>query len=47
MTQCCGWLRRDGGREEIRPGDVVGFERSERRWLGATSRTGMIQIAIQ
>ena len=43
-----GWVQRDGGPiEEIRPGDVVWFEPSERHWHGATPTTAMSHIAIQ
>lgn len=44
----CGWAQREGGPvEEIRPGDVVWFEPSERHWHGATATTSMTHIAIQ
>ncbi|KQP68398.1 (R)-mandelonitrile lyase [Methylobacterium sp. Leaf112] len=43
-----GWVQREGGAvEEIRPGDVVWFEPSEKHWHGATATTGMSHIAVQ
>ena len=48
VTAGCGWVQREGGPvEEIRPGDVVWFEPSERHWHGATATTAMSHIAIQ
>jgi len=35
VTSGCGWVQREGGPiEEIRPGDVVWFEPSEKHWQG-------------
>ena len=48
VTYGCGWVQREGGnKEEIRPGDVVYFEPSEKHWHGATTTTAMSHIAIQ
>ncbi len=43
----CGRVQRWGGPvEEIRPGDVVWIEPSEKHWHGATATTAMTHIAI-
>jgi len=43
-----GWAQREGGPlEELRPGDVVWFEPSEKHWHGASATTAMQHIAIQ
>lgn len=43
-----GWVQREGGPiEDVRTGDVVWFEPSEKHWHGATATTAMIHIAIQ
>lgn len=43
-----GWVQREGGPiEDIRTGDVVWFEPSEKHWHGATATTAMSHIAIQ
>lgn len=48
VTAGLGWVQREGGLvEEIRPGDVVWFEPSEKHWHGATATTGMSHLAIQ
>lgn len=48
VTAGCGWVQREGGgREEIRPGDVVWFAPGEKHWHGATATTAMTHIAIQ
>src|SRR5918996_322495 len=42
-----GWVQREGGPiEEIRPGDVVWFEPSEKHWHGASPEAAMQHIAI-
>ena len=47
VTAGCGWVQRWGGPiEEIRPGDVVWFEPSEKHWHGAAPTTAMTHIAI-
>jgi quercetin dioxygenase-like cupin family protein len=44
----CGRVQREGGPiEEIRPGDVVSFEPTEKHWHGASPTTAMTHIAIQ
>src|SRR5207247_10389851 len=48
VTAGCGLVHRWGGPiEEIRPGDVIWFERGEKHWHGATAATAMTHIAIQ
>lgn len=48
VTSGLGWVQREGGSvEEIRPGDVVWFEPSEKHWHGATATTAMTHIALQ
>ena len=48
VTAGYGLVQRDGGTiEEIRPGDVVWFEPSEKHWHGASPTTAMTHIAIQ
>jgi len=48
VTAGCGWAQREGGPiEELRPGDVVWFEPSEKHWHGATPTIAMTHIAIQ
>ena len=48
VTAGCGRVQRDGGAiEEIRPGDVVWFEPSEKHWHGASPTTAMTHTAIQ
>ncbi|MEZ5401377.1 MAG: cupin domain-containing protein [Bryobacteraceae bacterium] len=48
VTAGLGWVQRDGGPiEEIRPGDVVWFDRREKHWHGASPATAMTHIAIQ
>jgi quercetin dioxygenase-like cupin family protein len=48
VTSGLGWVQREGGAiEEIRPGDVVGFEPGERHWHGASPTTALTHIAIQ
>ncbi len=43
-----GWVQRESGPvEEIRPGDVVGFEPGEKHWHGASATTAMSHMAIQ
>ena len=43
-----GWAQHWGGKiEEIRPGDVIWFQPSEKHWHGATPTTAMTHIAIQ
>jgi quercetin dioxygenase-like cupin family protein len=47
VTAGCGRAQREGGPiEEIRPGDVVWFEPSEKHWHGASPTTAMTHIAI-
>src|SRR5258705_1699665 len=47
VTFGCGLVQREGGPiEEIRPGDVVWFEPSEKHWHGASPATAMQHIAI-
>lgn len=47
VTAGCGRVQRwDGPIEEIRPGDVVWFEPSEKHWHGAAPTTAMTHIAI-
>ena len=48
VTSGLGWVQREGGPiEEIRPGDVVWFEPSEKHWHGASPKAAMSHIAIQ
>ena len=48
VTAGYGLAQREGGPiEEIRPGDVVRFERGEKHWHGASPTTAMTHIAIQ
>ncbi len=48
VTAGCGRVQRWGGPvEEIRAGDVVWFEPSEKHWHGASPTTAMTHIAIQ
>ncbi len=48
VTSGLGWVQREGGPiEEIRPGDVVGFEPGEKHWHGASATVAMTHIAIQ
>ena len=48
VTSGRGRVQREGGPiEEIRPGDVIGFEPGEKHWHGATATTAMSHIAIQ
>jgi quercetin dioxygenase-like cupin family protein len=48
VTFGCGRVQRERGPvEEIRPGDVVWFEPSEKHWHGASPTTAMTHIAIQ
>ncbi len=43
-----GLVQREGGPvEEVRPGDVVWFEPSEKHWHGASPATAMQHMAIQ
>jgi len=43
-----GLVQRWGGAvEEVRPGDVVGFEPNEKHWHGASPATAMSHIALQ
>ena len=47
VTSGCGWVQREGGPvEEVRPGDMVWFEPSEKHWHGAAATTAMTHIAI-
>ena len=47
MTAGYGLVQRWGGPlEEIRPGDVIGFEPDEKHWHGAAPTTAMTHIAI-
>jgi quercetin dioxygenase-like cupin family protein len=47
VTSGCGRVQRLGGPiEEIRPGDVVWFERGEKHWHGAAPLTAMTHVAI-
>ena len=47
VTAGCGRVQRNGGPiEEIRAGDIVWFEPSERHWHGASATTAMTHIAI-
>jgi quercetin dioxygenase-like cupin family protein len=47
VTSGLGWVqRRDGPKEEIRPGDVVWFPAGEKHWHGAAAMTAMTHIAI-
>ncbi|HEU5258948.1 MAG TPA: cupin domain-containing protein [Vicinamibacterales bacterium] len=47
VTSGSGRLQREGGPiEEIRPGDIVWFERGEKHWHGASPTTAMTHIAI-
>ncbi|MGE3149911.1 MAG: cupin domain-containing protein [Pseudorhodoplanes sp.] len=42
-----GWAQvAGGGRDEIRPGDIVWFAPGEKHWHGATATTAMSHIAI-
>lgn len=48
VTFGLGLVQHEGGQiEEIRPGDVVWFEPSEKHWHGASPTTAMTHIAIQ
>jgi quercetin dioxygenase-like cupin family protein len=48
VTSGSGRAQRAGGPiEEIRPGDVVWFEPSEKHWHGASPTTALTHIAIQ
>ena len=48
VTAGCGRVQRWGGPiEDIRPGDVVRFELSEKHWHGAAPTTAMTHIAVQ
>jgi quercetin dioxygenase-like cupin family protein len=48
VTSGSGRAQRAGGPiEEIRPGDVVWFEPSEKHWHGASPTTAMTHVAIQ
>ena len=48
MTAGCGLVQCwDGPIKEIRPGDVVWIQPSEKHWHGATVTTAMTHIAIQ
>jgi len=48
VTAGCGRVQRWGGPiEDIRPGDVVRFEPSEKHWHGAAPTTAMTHIAVQ
>ena len=48
VTSGSGRVQRAGGPiEEIRPGDVVWFEPSEKHWHGASPTTALTHIAIQ
>ena len=48
VTSGLGLAQREGGPiEEIRPGDVVSFEPSEKHWHGASYATAMSHIAVQ
>jgi quercetin dioxygenase-like cupin family protein len=42
-----GRAQREGGIEQIRPGDVVSFAPGEKHWHGAAPTTAMTHIAIQ
>jgi 4-carboxymuconolactone decarboxylase len=47
ITQGLGWVQKDGEAiQEVRPGDVVFFEPSEKHWHGASAQVGMTHIAI-
>ena len=48
ITQGLGWVQREGGgREDVRPGDVIFFEPGEKHWHGAAASVAMGHIAIQ
>lgn len=48
VTAGLGRVQREGGPiEEIRPGDIVWFEPSERHWHGAAPNNAMSHIALQ
>lgn len=48
ITSGLGWVQREGGPiEEVRPGDVVWFEKDEKHWHGASPEKAMSHIAIQ
>ncbi len=48
VTAGLGWAAREGGgREELRPGDVVWFAPGERHWHGASATVGMTHVALQ
>lgn len=48
VTAGQGWAQVEGGpREEIRPGDVIGFAPGEKHWHGATATTAVTHIALQ
>lgn len=48
ITAGLGWVAREGGgREEVRPGDVVWFAPGEKHWHGASAATGMSHLAVQ
>ncbi|MDK4717312.1 cupin domain-containing protein [Rhizobium sp. CNPSo 4039] len=47
VTAGLGRVQREGGPiEEVRPGDVVFFEPTEKHWHGASPTTAMTHIAI-
>jgi quercetin dioxygenase-like cupin family protein len=47
VTAGCGRVQRwDGAVEEIRPGDIVWIEPSEKHWHGAAQTTAMTHIAF-
>ena len=47
VTAGCGWTQCvDGGKEEIRPGDVIWCPPGKKHWHGATATTAMSHIAI-
>lgn len=48
VTAGLGRVQREGGPiEEIRPGDIVWFEPSEKHWHGAAPNNAMSHIALQ